>query len=295
MATVLAKGEVEGRGFIVKGGGEKKKFIIEDSDEMSPRELEEIKLAAWSMSLRCGQSNSSGLSEEKPAGGSQYRSGRLGLRRIPGHRYPGRREGARRLERSDNSDPTAALLGGKALQPVLSGRPINSEWLDFNSLSRYIDRPPEAEEVKLTDWGLSVTRYTDGRSVMSISRPKRRRQIGDRSPKLSSNALLLMPELMQENSGPMLIENLCQAFTERFVNASDEEKERLQGTIEVVVRDAITNLRAKLIEAGLLKKLETTFVYDLETGKRYKAYRLLGVLSSDNRDSANNQDNLLVN
>lgn len=46
MATVLAKGEVEGRGFIVKGGGEKKKFIIEDSDEMSPRELEEIKLAA---------------------------------------------------------------------------------------------------------------------------------------------------------------------------------------------------------------------------------------------------------
>lgn len=51
MATVLAKGEVEGRGFIVKGGGEKKKFIIEDSDEMSPRELEKIRLAAWSMSL----------------------------------------------------------------------------------------------------------------------------------------------------------------------------------------------------------------------------------------------------
>lgn len=88
---------------------------------------------------------------------------------------------------------------------------------------------------------------------------------------------------------------MCQAFTERFVDASDEEKERLQGTIEVVVRDAITNLRAKLIEAGLLKNLETTFVYDLETGKRYKAYRLLGVLSSDNRDSANNQDNLLLN
>ena len=208
MATVFAKGEVEGRGFIVKGGGEKKKFIIEDSDEMSPRELEEIRLAAWSMSLRCGQSNSSGLSEEKPAGGSQYRSGRLGLRRIPGHRYPGRREGVRRLERSDNSDPTAALLGGKALQPVLSGRPINSEWLDFNSLSRYIDRPPEAEEVKLTDWGLSVTRYTDGRSVMSISRPKWKRQIGDRSPKLSSNTLLLM----QENPYPMSIEDLCQAL-----------------------------------------------------------------------------------
>ena len=291
MATVLAKGEVEGRGFIVKGGGEKKKFIIEDSDEMSPRELEEIKLAAWSMSLRCGQSNSSGLSEEKPAGGSQYRSGRLGLRRIPGHRYPGRREGARRLERSDNSDPTAALLGGKALQPVLSGRPINSEWLDFNSLSRYIDRPPEAEEVKLTDWGLSVTRYTDGRSVMSISRPKWKRQIGDRSPKLSSNTLLLM----QENPYPMSIEDLCQAFMERFVKASDAEKECLWGTVETVVKEAITNLTAKLKEAGLLKNLERTVIRDPETRGEYSTYRLLGVLNSDNREPANNQDNLLVN
>lgn len=283
MATVFAKGEVEGRGFIVKGGGEKKKFIIEDSDEMSPRELEEIKLAAWSMSLRCGQSNSSGLSEEKPAGGSQYRSGRLGLRRIPGHRYPGRREGARRLERSDNSDPTAALLGEKALQPVLSGRPINSEWLDFNSLSRYIDRPPEAEEVKLTDWGLSVTRYTDGRSVMSISRPKWRRQIGDRSPKLSSNTLLLM----QENPYPMSIEDLCQAFMERFVKSSDAEKERLWGTAETVVKEAITNLTAKLKEAGLLKNLERTIICDPETRGEYSTYRLLGVLSSDNREPAN--------
>lgn len=283
MATVLAKGEVEGRGFIVKGGGEKKKFIIEDSDEMSPRELEEIKLAAWSMSLRCGQSNSSGLSEEKPAGGSQYRSGRLGLRRIPGHRYPGRREGARRLERSDNSDPTAALLGGKALQPVLSGRPINSEWLDFNSLSRYIDRPPEAEEVKLTDWGLSVTRYTDGRSVMSISRPKWKRQIGDRSPKLSSNTLLLM----QENPYPMSIEDLCQAFMERFVKASDAEKECLWGTVETVVKEAITNLTAKLKEAGLLKNLERTIICDPETREEYSTYRLLGVLNSDNREPAN--------
>lgn len=283
MATVLAKGEVEGRGFIVKGGGEKKKFIIEDSDEMSPRELEEIKLAAWSMSLRCGQSNSSGLSEEKPAGGSQYRSGRLGLRRIPGHRYPGRRESVRRFERSDNSDPTAALLGGKALQPVLSGRPINSEWLDFNSLSRYIDRPPEAEEVKLTDWGLSVTRYTDGRSVMSISRPKWKRQIGDRSPKLSSNTLLLM----QENPYPMSIEDLCQAFMERFVKASDAEKERLWGTAETVVKEAITNLTAKLKEAGLLKNLERTIICDPETRGEYSTYRLLGVLSSDNREPAN--------
>lgn len=291
MATVLAKGEVEGRGFIVKGGGEKKKFIIEDSDEMSPRELEEIKLAVWSMSLRCGQSNSSGLSEEKPAGGSQYRSGRLGLRRIPGHRYPGRWEDARRLERSDNSDPTAALLGGKALQPVLSGRPINSEWLDFNSLSRYIDRPPEAEEVKLTDWGLSVTRYTDGRSVMSIPRPKWRGSIRDRSPKLSSNTLLLM----QENPYPMSIEDLCQAFMERFVKASDSEKERLWGTVETAVKEAITNLTAKLKEAGLLKNLERTVIRDPETRGEYSTYRLLGVLSSDNRDSANNQDNLLVN
>lgn len=283
MATVLAKGEVEGRGFIVKGGGEKKKFIIEDSDEMSPRELEKIRLAAWSMSLRCGQSNSSGLSEEKPAGGSQYRSGRLGLRRIPGHRYPGRREGARRLERSDNSDPTATLLGGKALQPVLSGRPINSEWLDFNSLSRYIDRPPEAEEVKLTDWGLSVTRYTDGRSVMSISRPKWKRQIGDRSPKLSSNTLLLM----QENPYPMSIEDLCQAFMERFVKASDAEKECLWGTVETVVKEAITNLTAKLKEAGLLKNLERTIIRDPETREEYSTYRLLGVLNSDNREPAN--------
>lgn len=283
MATVLAKGEVEGRGFIVKGGGEKKKFIIEDSDEMSPRELEEIKLAAWSMSLRCGQSNSSGLSKEKPAGGSPYRSGRLGLRRIPGHRYPGRREGARRLERSDNSDPTAALLGEKALQPVLCGRPINSEWLDFNSLSRYIDRPPEAEEVKLTDWGLSVTRYTDGRSVMSISRPKWRRQIGDRSPKLSSNTLLLM----QENPYPMSIEDLCQAFMERFVKSSDAEKERLWGTAETVVKEAITNLTAKLKEAGLLKNLERTIICDPETRGEYSTYRLLGVLNSDNREPAN--------
>lgn len=283
MATVFAKGEVEGRGFIVKGGGEKKKFIIEDSDEMSPRELEEIRLAAWSMSLRCGQSNSSGLSEEKPAGGSQYRSGRLGLRRIPGHRYPGRREGVRRLERSDNSDPTAALLGGKALQPVLSGRPINSEWLDFNSLSRYIDRPPEAEEVKLTDWGLSVTRYTDGRSVMSISRPKWKRQIGDRSPKLSSNTLLLM----QENPYPMSIEDLCQAFMERFVKASDAEKECLWGTVETVVKEAITNLTAKLKEAGLLKNLERTIIRDPETRGEYSTYRLLGVLNSDNHETAN--------
>lgn len=292
MATVLVEGEIGGRGFTVKRVAGEKKFIIEGSSDMSPGELEKIRLAAWSMSLRCGQPNSSELSEEESAGRSQYRAGRLGLRKIPGHRYPGRREGCY-IERSDKSDPTAALLGEKALQSV--GRPINSEWLDFDGLSRYMDRPPETEEVKLTDWGLSVTRYTDGRAAASISRPKRRRQIGDRSPKLSSNALLLMSELMQENSGPMLIENLCQAFTERFVDASDEEKERLQGTIEVVVRDAITNLRAKLIEAGLLKKLETTFVYDLETGKRYKAYRLLGVLSSNNRDSANNQDNLLVN
>ena len=288
MATVLAKGEVEGRGFIVKGGGEKKKFIIEDSDEMSPRELEEIKLAAWSMSLRCGQSNSSGLSEEKPAGGSQYRAGRLGLRKIPGHRYPGRREGCY-IERSDKSDPTAALLGEKALQSV--GRPINSEWLDFDGLSRYMDRPSETEEVKLTDWGLFVTRYTDGRAAASISRPKRRRQIGDRSPKLSSNALLLM----QENPYPMSIEDLCQAFMERFVKASDAEKERLWGTVETVVKEAITNLTAKLKEAGLLKNLERTVIRDPETRGEYSTYRLLGVLSSDNRDSVNDQDNLLVN
>ena len=267
------------------------RLFVKDGEGMSQERRERLKLAAWSMSLRCGQSNSSGLSEEKPAGGSQYRSGRLGLRRIPGHRYPGRREGARRLERSDNSDPTAALLGGKALQPVLSGRPINSEWLDFNSLSRYIDRPPEAEEVKLTDWGLSVTRYTDGRSVMSISRPKWKRQIGDRSPKLSSNTLLLM----QENPYPMSIEDLCQAFMERFVKASDAEKECLWGTVETVVKEAITNLTAKLKEAGLLKNLERTIIRDPETRGEYSTYRLLGVLNSDNREPANNQDNLLVN
>ena len=284
MATVLVEGEIGGRGFTVKRVAGEKRFIIEDSGDMSPEELKKIKLAAWSMSLRRGQSNSSELSEEKPAGGSQYRSGRLGLRKIPGHRYPGRREGCY-IERSDKSDPTAALLGEKALQSV--GCPINSEWLDFDGLSRYMDRPSETEEARLTDWGLSVTRYTDGRAAVSISRPKWKKRVRYESPKLSSNVFLLMSELMQENSGPMLIEDLCQAFTERFVDASDEEKERLQGTIEVVVRDAITNLRAKLIEAGLLKNLETTFVYDLETGKRYKAYRLLGVLSSDNRDSAN--------
>lgn len=290
MATVLAKGEVEGRGFIVKGGGEKKKFIIEDSDEMSPRELEEIKLAAWSMSLRCGQSNSSELSEEKPAGRSQYRSGRLGLRRIPGHRYPSGREGMHRIERSGSSDPTAAL-GERALRPVLSGRPINSEWLDFDGLSRYMDRPPETEEVKLTDWGLFVTRHLDGRAVMSIPRPKWRGSIRDRSPKLSSNTLLLM----QENPCPMSIEDLCQAFMERFVEASDSEKERLWGTVETAVKEAITNLTAKLKEAGLLKNLERTVIRDPETRGEYSTYRLLGVLNSDNRDSANNQDNLLVN
>lgn len=208
MATVLAKGGIEGKGFIVKRVAGEKIFIIGDSGDMSPEELKKIKLAAWSMSLRCGQPNSSEPSEEEPAGGSQYRSGRLGLRRIPGHRYPGRREGVHRLERSDNSDPTAALLGKKALQPVLSGRPINSEWLDFDGLSRYMDRPSETEEVKLTDWGLSVTRYTDGRAAVSISRPKWKKRVRYESPKLSSNVFLLMSELMQENSGPMLIENL---------------------------------------------------------------------------------------
>ena len=206
--------------------------------------------------------------------------------------YPGRREGCY-IERSDKSDPTAALLGEKALQSV--GRPINSEWLDFDGLSKYMDRPSETEEVKLTDWGLFVTRYTDGRAAASISRPRRRRQIGDRSPKLSSNALLLMSELMQENSGPMLIENLCQAFMERFVKASDAEKERLWGTVETVVKEAITNLTAKLKEAGLLKNLERTIICDPETRGEYSTYRLLGVLSSNNRDSVNDQDNLLVN
>lgn len=290
MATVLAKGEIEGRGFTVKRVAGEKKFIIEGSGDMSPEKLEKIKLAAWSISLRCGRSNTSELSEEKPAGGNQYRAGRLGLRRIPGHRYPSGREGVHRIERSGSSDPTAAL-GERALQPVFSGRPISSEWLDFDGLSRYMDRPSETEEVKLTDWGLSVTRYTDGRAAASISRPKWRRQIGDRSPKLSSNALLLM----QENPYPMSIEDLCQAFMERFVKASDAEKERLWGTVETVVKEAITNLTAKLKEAGLLKNLERTVIRDPETRGEYSTYRLLGVLSSDNRDSANNQDNLLVN
>ena len=291
MATVLAKGGIEGKGFIVKRVAGEKIFIIGDSGDMSPEELKKIKLAAWSMSLRCGQPNSSEPSEEKPAGGSQYRSGRLGLRRIPGHRYPGRREGVHRLERSDNSDPTAALLGKKALQPVLSGRPINSEWLDFDGLSRYMDRPSETEEARLTDWGLSVTRYTDGRAAVSISRPKWKKRVRYESPKLSSNALLLM----QENPYPMSIEDLCQAFMERFVKASDSEKERLWGTVETAVKEAITNLTAKLKEAGLLKNLERTVIRDPETRGEYSTYRLLGVLSSDNRDSANNQDNLLVN
>ena len=274
MATVYVSGE---------------RLFVKDGKKMSQKRREELKLAAWSILVNRRQPDDLESVGEEPESNRPVR-----FEPLPRHRCSDREEDACRLERAANSDPTAAL-GERALQPALSGCPVNSEILDFDSLSRYMDRPPETEEVKLTDWGLSVTRYTDGRAAASISRPKWRRQIGDRSPKLSSNALLLMPELMQENSGPMLIENLCQAFTERFVDASDEEKERLQGTIEVVVRDAITNLRAKLIEAGLLKKLETTFVYDLETGKRYKAYRLLGVLSSDNRDSANNQDNLLVN
>lgn len=288
MATVLVEGEIGGRGFTVKRVAGEKRFIIEDSGDMSPEELKKIKLAAWSMSLRRGQSNSSELSEEKPAGGSQYRSGRLGLRKIPGHRYPGRREGCY-IERSDKSDPTAALLGEKALQSV--GCPINSEWLDFDGLSRYMDRPSETEEVKLTDWGLFVTRHLDGRAMMSIPRPKWRGSIRDRSPKLSSNALLLM----QENPYPMSIEDLCQAFMERFVKASDAEKERLWGTVETVVKEAITNLTAKLKEAGLLKNLERTVIRDPETRGEYSTYRLLGVLNSDNREPANNQDNLLVN
>lgn len=274
MATVFVAGE---------------RLFVKDGENMSQKRREELKLAAWSILVNRRQPDDLESVGEEPESNRPVR-----FEPLPRHGCSDREEYTCRLERAANSDPTAAL-GGRALQPVLSGRPVNSEILDFDSLLRCMDRPPETEEVKLTDWGLSVTRYMDGRAAASISRPKWRRQIGDRSPKLSSNALLLMPELMQENSGPMLIENLCQAFTERFVNASDEEKERLQGTIEVVVRDAITNLRAKLIEAGLLKKLETTFVYDLETGKRYKAYRLLGVLSSDNRDSVNDQDNLLVN
>ena len=265
------------------------RLFVKDGEGMSQERRERLKLAAWSILVNRRQPDDLESVGEEPESNRPVR-----LEPLPRHGCPDREENTCRLERAANSDPTAAL-GERALQPVLSGCPVNSEILDFDSLLRYMDRPPETEEVKLTDWGLSVTRYTDGRAAASISRPKWKKRVRYESPKLSSNALLLMPELMQENSGPMLIENLRQAFTERFVDASDEEKERLQGTIEVVVRDAITNLRAKLIEAGLLKKLETTFVYDLETGKRYKAYRLLGVLNSDNREPANNQDNLLVN
>ena len=265
------------------------RLFVKDGEKMSQKRREELKLAAWSILVNRRQPDDLESVGEEPESNRPVR-----LEPLPRHGCPDREENTCRLERAANSDPTAAL-GERALQPVLSGCPVNSEILDFDSLLRYMDRPPETEEVKLTDWGLSVTRYTDGRAAASISRPKWKKRVRYESPKLSSNVFLLMQELMQENSGPMLIENLCQAFTERFVDASDEEKERLQGTIEVVVRDAITNLRAKLIEAGLLKKLETTFVYDLETGKRYKAYRLLGVLSSDNRDSVNDQDNLLVN
>ena len=274
MATVFVAGE---------------RLFVEDGEKMSQKRREELKLAVWSILVNRRQPDDLESVGEEPESNRPVR-----FEPLPRRGRSDREGDACRLERAANSDPTAAL-GERALQPVLSGRPVNSEILDFDSLLRYMDRPPETEEVKLTDWGLSVTRYTDGRAAASISRPKWKKRVRYESPKLSSNVFLLMQELMQENSGPMLIENLCQAFTERFVDASDEEKERLQGTIEVVVRDAITNLRAKLIEAGLLKKLETTFVYDLETGKRYKAYRLLGVLSSDNRDSANNQDNLLVN
>ena len=274
MATVFVAGE---------------RLFVKDGEKMSQKRREELKLAAWSILVNRRQPDDLESVGEEPESNRSVR-----LEPLPRHGCPDREENTCRLERAANSDPTAAL-GERALQPVLSGCPVNSEILDFDSLSRYMDRPPETEEVKLTDWGLSVTRYTDGRAAASISRPKWKKRVRYESPKLSSNVFLLMPELMQENSGPMLVENLCQAFTERFVDASDEEKERLQGTIEVVVRDAITNLRAKLIEAGLLKNLETTFVYDLETGKRYKAYRLLGVLNSDNREPANNQDNLLVN
>ena len=262
------------------------RLFVKDGERMSQERREELKLAAWSILVNRRQPDDLESVGEEPESNRPVR-----FEPLPRHGFSDREEDVCRLERAANSDPTAAL-GERALQPVLSGCPVNSEILDFDSLLRYMDRPPETEEVKLTDWGLSVTRYNDGRAAASIYRPKWKKRVRYESPKLSSNALLLMPELMQENSGPMLIENLRQAFTERFVDASDEEKERLQGTIEVVVRDAITNLRAKLIEAGLLKNLETTFVYDLETGKRYKAYRLLGVLSSDNRDSANNQDNL---
>ena len=274
MATVFVVGE---------------RLFVKDGEKMSQKRREELKLAAWSILVNRRQPDDLESVGEEPESNRPVR-----FEPLPRHGFSDREEDVCRLERAANSDPTAAL-GERALQPVLSGCPVNSEILDFDSLSRYMDRPPETEEVKLTDWGLSVTRYTDGRAAASISRPKWKKRVRYESPKLSSNVFLLMPELMQENSGPMLIENLRQAFTERFVDASDEEKERLQGTIEVVVRDAITNLRAKLIEAGLLKNLETTFVYDLETGKRYKAYRLLGVLNSDNREPANNQDNLLVN
>jgi len=270
MATVFVAGE---------------RLFVKDGENMSREQREKLKLAAWSILVNRRQPDDLESVGEEPESNRPVR-----FEPLPRHGCSDREED----ERAANSDPTAAL-GERALQPVLSGCPVNSEILDFDSLSRYMDCPPETEEVKLTDWGLSVTRYTDGRAAAPISRPKWKKRVRYESPKLSSNVFLLMPELMQENSGPMLIEDLCQAFTERFVDASNEEKERLQGTIEVVVRDAITNLRAKLIEAGLLKNLETTFVYDLETGKRHKAYRLLGVLSSDNRDSANNQDNLLVN
>ena len=265
------------------------RLFVKDGEGMSQERRERLKLAAWSILVNRRQPDDLESVGEEPESNRPVR-----FEPLPRHGFSDREEDVCRLERAANSDPTAAL-GERALQPVLSGCPVNSEILDFDSLSRYMDRPPETEEVKLTDWGLSVTRYTDGRAAASISRPKWKKRVRYESPKLSSNVFLLMPELMQENSGPMLVENLCQAFTERFVDASDEEKERLQGTIEVVVRGAITNLRAKLIEAGLLKNLETTFVYDLETGKRYKAYRLLGVLNSDNREPANNQDNLLVN
>lgn len=264
MATVFVAGE---------------RLFVKDGAEMSQEQRDKLKLAAWSILVNRRQPDDSEPVGEEPESNKPVK-----FEPLPRHRDSGKQKDTCRLERAANSDPTAAL-GERALQPVLSGRPINSEILDFDGLSSYMDRPPETEEVKLTDWGLVVTRYTDGRAAASIYRPKWKKRVRYESPKLSSNVFLLMSELMQENSGPILIENLCQAFTERFVDASDEEKERLQGTIEVVVRDAITNLRARLIEARLLKNLETTFVYDLETGKRYKAYRLLGVLNSDNCDS----------
>jgi hypothetical protein len=253
------------------------RLFVKDGENMSQERREELKLAAWSILVNRRQP------DDLESVGEESESNRpVRFELLPRHGCSDREEDARRLERAANSDPTAAL-GERALQPVLSGRPINSEWLDFNSLSRYIDRPPEAEEVKLTDWGLSVTRYTDGRSVMSISRPKWKRQIGDRSPKLSSNTLLLM----QENPYPMSIEDLCQAFMERFVKASDAEKECLWGTVETVVKEAITNLTAKLKEAGLLKNLERTIIRDPETRGEYSTYRLLGVLNSDNHETAN--------